>query len=321
MTARLADRMRHGPEREEPRSPTRLAASHPPSTGRRGAITATRLLHPTSVEEAVGLLEEEPAESRVLAGATWLMRAAKRGEALPERLVSTSRIAALRRVENGPTLTVGAGVTHAELAARTAGERRLHGLHDAAATSANPAVRSMATVGGNLGAVSFPAADLVPALLAAAAAVIVAGDGAAEQSIDGFLGRRPAPAPLITDVRVPSWFDASAHARLTLRAAGDYPVAIVSVALSASADRVVEDVRVAVGSLEPTATRWTALEAVLKGTPVDAGAAHAAARDLCANLAARDGVEAPAWYRREVVPNLVRQAMQSVSEDLAQEPG
>jgi carbon-monoxide dehydrogenase medium subunit len=247
------------------------------------------------------------------------MRAAKRGEALPERLVSTSRIAALRRVENGATLTVGAGVTHAELAV-TAGERRLHGLRDAAAKSANPAIRGIATVGGNLCAAGFPAADLVPALLAAGAAVIVASDGAAEQPIDGLLARRPAPAPLVTGVRVPGWFNASAHARLTLRAAGDYPVAIVSVAMSASADRVVEDVRVAVGSLEPAATRWTALEAELKGTPVDAGVAHAAARDLCAELAAREGVEAPAWYRRAVVPSLVRQAIQTVSEDLAREP-
>lgn len=310
-----------------PRTPLgaiRLAASQPPSTGGGGAITATarsRLLHPTSVEEAVGLLEEEPDASRVLAGGTWLMRAAKRGEALPERLVSTSRIAALRHIENAATLTVGAGATHAELAARTAGERRLHGLHDAAAKSANPAVRSMATVGGNLCAVGFPAADLVPALLAADAAVTVAGNGAAEQPIDGFLDRRPAPAPLVTDVRVPRWFNASAHARLTLRAAGDYPVAIVSVAMSASGDRVIEDVRVAVGSLEPTATRWTALEAALKGTSVDADAAHAAARDLCADLAARDGVEAPAWYRREVLPSLVRHAMQTVSDDLAQESG
>src|SRR5258708_35041685 len=63
----------------------------------------------------------------------------------------------------------------------------------------------------------------------------------------------------------------SAHMRLPLRRAGDYPVAIVSVAAALGRDGLVASARVAVGSVEPAARRWRQLEADLIGRSLDSG--------------------------------------------------
>ncbi len=63
-------------------------------------------------------------------------------------------------------VSFGASVTHAALAKAIAGLPGLEGLAAAATGAANPAIRRVATVGGNLCALDFAAADLVPTLLA-----------------------------------------------------------------------------------------------------------------------------------------------------------
>jgi aerobic carbon-monoxide dehydrogenase medium subunit len=190
---------------------------------------------------------------------------------------------------------IGAGATHAAVAAELAGEPRLRGLHDAAARSANPAVRAHATVGGAVATAGFPASDLVPALLALDATVSVATTAGTEEVALEDL--RTAPGSLVTGVTA-ALPRRSAHARLTLRKAGDYPVAIASVA---EGD---DGLRVAIGSVEATPRRWRTVET---GDPVAAARAHAG------ELTPRDGVEAPGWYRAHVLPTLLARALEAMA--------
>jgi aerobic carbon-monoxide dehydrogenase medium subunit len=104
----------------------------------------------------------------------------------------------------------------------------------------------------------------------------------------------------------------SAHARLPLRKAGDYPVAIVSVSLERMEDGRARSARVALGSVEPVAQRWPTLEQALEGRPIDPDAAADLARERTRDFAGRDGVEAPGWYRTQVLPSLVRSTFQSL---------
>lgn len=205
----------------------------------------------------------------------------------------------------------GAALTHAELATGTAGDLDLRVLHQAAALSANPAVRQLATVGGNLCTADFPAADLVPALLSLDARVtLVEATGQRELPLAEYLSARPmTPPALLTEVTVPRRQQLSGHARLPLRRAGDYPVAIVSLVVIPEDGGTVREARVAVGSVEPTPRRWTEVEALLRGGPMEPAAAAEAARRCAQTLRGRDGVEAPAWYREWVVPVLLRRAM------------
>jgi carbon-monoxide dehydrogenase medium subunit len=253
---------------------------------------------PESVSEAVGLLSSVEG-SAPLAGGTWIMRRPP-DERNGSLYVSLQRIRALQALELDARARFGACVTHAALASALRRDDRLSGLRDAAGRSANPAVRTLATIGGGLAAAGFPSSDLVPALLALESGVETA---AGEQlTIDAFLARRETQADLLTAVVVPALPARSAHVRLLLRPAGDYPVAIVSVA-----DAGEGPVRIAVGSVSSVPFRWTALEDELGGDDSPA-AAGAAARELLPTLTPRDGVDAPAWYRAEVLPTLVERA-------------
>jgi aerobic carbon-monoxide dehydrogenase medium subunit len=102
------------------------------------------------------------------------------------------------------------------------------------------------------------------------------------------------------------------HVRLPLRKAGDYPVAIFSLAVTLDASGAVTGAGAAVGSVEAAARRWHDLEAELIGRPLDPAHAAEKAENHCKTLRARDGVEAPAWYRLKVLPSLVRKAVSAL---------
>ncbi|APE45590.1 hypothetical protein BOO69_18630 (plasmid) [Sulfitobacter alexandrii] len=251
-----------------------------------------------SVDEAVSRLADDP-ELSILAGSTWVMRAPLRREEIAARYLSLSRIPALREVSvDDDTLSIGAMATHARIARTVAGHADLSGLHQAARKSANPGVRQLATVGGNICARDFAAGDLVPALLALDAEIEVASAGKAETlPLTEFLSRSPDRGALVTRVLVRRKAGAGSHVRLTMRAAGDYPVAIVSAWQSKDG----KDTRIALGSVEATARRWTALEAAL---PADLTGPEAEriARTHLDEIRGRDAVDASGAYRTRVLP-------------------
>jgi len=276
------------------------------------------VLFPRSVGEALSILEANPGETRVLAGATWLMRAASRGEPLPAVMVSLRQVAGadtIVRVDNG--WRIGPMVTHDHLAEYCSKAASLGALGRAAGDSANPAVRRLATIGGNLAAADFAAADLVPALLALDARIEVAdGHGTEHVPLEDFLVQRTSrTAPfVIAGIEISESPNVSAHARLTMRKAGDYPVATLSVSAELSDPCRIGDLRVAVGSVETTARRWRELEEALVGQPLDLSEIEAAAKAHLQSLTPRGDSDAPAWYRLEVVPSLVRAAFHDIAE-------
>lgn len=272
----------------------------------------------TSVADAVAALAQRAPHGFPLAGATWIMRSPIRQEhgykAIP--YVAIGGIEELRRIDvTDGEITIGACATHAELVARLSGLPDCQGLTSAAGSAANPAVRRVATVGGNLCAASFAASDLAPALLAANAHVeLISPARAQKMSMEHFLEVRSGlgPGVLLGRVIIERTAARSTHARLPLRKAGDYPVAIVSMSAKLAADGTVEKMRVAVGSVEPVARRWPCLETELTGQKLDAERAHALATAHSGDFSGRDAVEAPGWYRVQVLPSLVRKAVHTL---------
>lgn len=278
-------------------------------------VHAAEIHVPSTIKGAVEVIGRDPGAVLPMGGATWLMRASIRGEQLAGDYVALSGIPELATVSQSDNITVGAAVTHAQLAAAIAGEPSLRGLYTAASTSANPMIRNMATIGGNICTVAFPAADLVPALLSLEADVVIVGKNHHERlPLERYLLLRAdlQPGTLLTFVIVPKAPVISAHARLTLRAAGDYPVAIFSAAIVLTPDRVVERARIAVGSVAPVPHRWAEMETAMMGRRLSADDAAVTAERLKATLDCRDGIEAPGWYRRDVIPTLARRAVASL---------
>lgn len=273
------------------------------------AASSPALARPTGVEEAARLLDDLGPDGEALAGGTWVMRAPQRREPFARTYVSLRGIDALREVDEGDPVLLGALATHDRLARLPPG--LLGAVRDAARLSAVPAVRAVATLGGNLCARGFAHAELAAALLALDASVEVAtGSGSRLVPLDDYLDERP--RGLLVRAVVRRSDAVSAYARLTVRATGEYPVCGVAVAATIAADAIVE-ARVAVVAFEERACLVPAAGEALRGIAIDDGPGCLAAGRLGAEaLPVRDGLEAPGWYRLAVLPALLRDAVRSL---------
>jgi carbon-monoxide dehydrogenase medium subunit len=280
---------------------------------------ARRSLHiARSVTEALEARARLGDNAEFFAGGTWIMRADRREEFEDRHYISIGGIEALAGISiSKDEVVIGASASHAELAAALTEVAEFRALHVAAEKSANPAIRNLATVGGNVCTGGFAAADLVPALLCLSASLEFSGaDGLERVPLETFLKTRSAvlPGRILTRVIVPRRPRHSAHARLPLKKAGDYPVAIVSASFALGKNGTVEDAVIAVGSVEHSARRWTSLETTIRGlrpTPADV---VALAKETAGAFQGRDGVEAPGWYRVKVLPELARRAFEDLAE-------
>lgn len=278
---------------------------------------------PETIAAALSILSSAaPRPAIPLAGGTWIMRAALRGEDTDKTFVSLANIASLHSIEKTDGgLTIGAMVSHAALAQALGADPAHAGLRTACAASANPAVRHRATIGGNLCSDGFMAPDLVPALMALGAMVTLqAPSGERRLPIADFLrgrGTHPA-AEILTHVHLPPPRGTTAHARALLRQAGEYPVAVVSVLAHCRTDGTCQTLRIALSAVEPAPRRWAALENALLGRPLDPVAARDAAQAHLQVLHPRDGVDAAGWYRARLLPQLVERAFADLTRPTAQ---
>lgn len=278
--------------------------------------TATSgMTHPRSVEEALIDLAHEGALP--VAGGTWVMRAPLRHEGGADRLVALHRIEGFARIEAvQDAISIGPLATHDALARDLPDTSDFNVLREAARRAANPGVRRIATIGGNIAKAAFAAADFAPALLSLDARITIADrSGSQDLSMEEFLtGRAAFSRPwLVTGIVVPSRQRMTAHERLPMRRAGDYPCAIVSVSTEIDDAGLLRDLRIGVGAVEAVARRWHRLEKALTGRrPAES---EQAARDLITDFSGRDAVDAPGWYRTSVLPVLVRRAFAAIEAD------
>ena len=263
------------------------------------------MIHASSLQEA---LDHQASGAVLFAGGTWAMRGP-----MDRPFVTLSGIPGLDLIEGqGGQLILGALVTHEALARALSTDPGRAALALAAGESATPAVRRMATLGGNICTADFASPDLVPALLVLGACVtIVTAQGVEDLPLADYLATPPGPH-VLTHVKLPAVTGRSTHVRLMQRQAGEYPLAALSMALKADPDGTIRDLRIAVGAVEARPRRWPALEAALIGCTPDPAALRGIARDL-SDFIGRDAVDAPGWYRTRVLPGLVARAFATLT--------
>lgn len=272
---------------------------------------------PATVEEACRILAAEPSAA-VLAGGTDLMvhlRQGWRGKRL-SAVVSVKRIPALARIEvSEATVRLGALTSLTALIEHPVIRAEYPVLPFTARYMGSPAIRNLATVGGNLCNAS-PAADLSPVLLALDAEVGIAGAGGQRRlPLEAFF-RGPGqtvlgPGELLAWVELPRRRSAWSirYERLDVRRAMDIAIAGAALAVHLEAGRV-GDARVALCAVAPTPVRVRAAEAALiEGGLSEAAIARAAGRGMAAARPISD-VRATAEYRREMVGVLVRRGLE-----------
>ncbi|MFC5586266.1 FAD binding domain-containing protein [Nitratireductor kimnyeongensis] len=154
-----------------------------------------------SVKEALSLLEGAE-EGKFIAGGQTLIPAMKTRLAAPSDLVDLRHVADLRSVSvASKTVTIGAGVTHSEVAASSEIRGVCPALSHLASLIGDPQVRHMGTIGGSL-ANNDPAADYPAAMLALAATIITnKREIAAEKFFTGLFETALDDNEMITTIR------------------------------------------------------------------------------------------------------------------------
>ena len=282
---------------------------------------------PKSVEEALRVLKEHGSKAMVMAGGTDVLVWMNRREVAPEYVVYVGDLEELHHLrEEEGFLHVGALVTQAELASSPLVRAKASALAVAARNCAGPAVRNLATIGGNLGTAT-PAGDLILAVAALEGRVKVHGPkGERLLSLEEFLVgpqmNSLAPDELIIEVVIPlpAGRHGSGFQKLGKRKAMTISTASAAASVVLSGDGTTfEKVVVALGSLGPTVIHSEAFERALQGKPATLAEIekwrYLAGGDACPSPRAR---RASAWYRCEVAAVL---AARAVEDALAQAAG
>ncbi len=246
---------------------------------------------PETLDAAVALLTAATGDARVLAGGTDLLVQLKTDMIDPGLIVDLKRIAEMRVIKKSADgFVIGAAVSGAELKEHPELKKHWPGIVEAANLIGSTQIQGRATLGGNLCNAS-PAADSVPALIAAGATVSIHGPkGRRELAVeDVVLAPRKtalAKGEFVVSFHVPQRAKGmgDAYLRFIPRTEMDIAVVGVGVALTTDASGVITAARVGLGAVAARPLYVKAAGDALVGTKLEAAAIDkmvAAVRAAC----------------------------------------
>ncbi len=270
---------------------------------------------PETLDEAIKLLAESGGDAKILAGGHSLLPAMKLRLAQPAKIIDLRKVPGLNEIKvdsNGTT--IGAMVTHANVARSPEIQRALPALAEAASVVGDIQVRNRGTLGGSL-AHADPAGDPPAAFLALDGSVVVKGPNG-ERTIAGtdffidILTTALGEDEIVTAVTFPvlAAGTGTAYAKFD-HPASHYALTGVAAAVKLDGSGNVESVKVGVTGVGPKAYRATAVEQALIGKGADAiadAASHAADGIDC-----NDDIHASAEYRAHLATVFTRRALQT----------
>ena len=270
---------------------------------------------PSSIDEAVKLLTSAPA-ARVLAGGTDLIVQMRAGRVSPGAVVDLKRIPGAIGIRRGADggFTIGAATSGAAIGEDAALVRAWPGVVEAANLIGSTQVQGRASLGGNLCNAS-PAADSVPALIAARATCLIVGpEGQREAPVEAIQispGRTSLrPGEFILEFRLPPRPKRAADAYLRLIPRTEMDIAVVGAGVSLVLDGagVITKAHVSLGAVAPTTLLVPeAGAAIIGGKLTDAALDRldAAARAACNPI---DDKRGTIDYRNKIAGVLARRS-------------
>lgn len=275
---------------------------------------------PSSVDEALALLERYAGQARVIGGGTDLLLDIRQGHlAPPDALVDITRIPELCEVHaDGDDLLLGAGVTHTRIVREPLIGARATCLVESCGVVGGPQVRNVGTLGGNV-AHALPAGDGTTSLVAldAEAEAVIQGERRWLPIRELFEGAgRSLLNPtrdLLLRFRIPlaRAGEASAFKRIMRPQGVALPILGCAAWLRLDTAGVrCEDVRVCIGPVAQVPTRADAVEAALRSQPITPETIEAAIEAARSSLSPRTSkYRATASYRQEMIEVLLRRVL------------
>ncbi len=277
------------------------------------------LVAPRDLQAVLSLLAQEPGAWLPIAGGTDVMVQYSAGK-LPERkLISIWNLSELRRVEDFPNeIQIGAGCTYTDLRKNESIHREFPLLSSAASWTGGIANQNRGTLGGNIVNAS-PAADSLPALLVYDADLVLIsarGERRIPYANFHFAYRQTqlAPGELIRAVCLKKRFSGYCAQARKVGARNAQAIAKVCIAaLGLLANGVVEDIRLAMGSVAPVPLRLADTEQIIKGMQIDPQLVQSARTAAAAEIRPIDDIRSTARYRAAVAGNLVADFLEQLS--------
>lgn len=270
---------------------------------------------PTSVKDACALLDEHGDEARPIAGGTALLIMMRMRVLNPRVVVSLAKLPEFEAIRFDPNrgLTIGGGARHRDIELDPAVREHYPLLHETFTKIAQPRIRNMATIGGNL-CQGDPLTDPGASLIALDASVVLKSSrGERTIALDEFFvdyyQTAAEPGEIMMEIRVPPpdknlrW----AHIKFLPRSQEDFATLGVALALKTSDGRC-DDVRLALNSAGPTIFRAKRAEAILRGRKITETLVKDMAEAAAAESDPIDDNRGSAEYKREMVKVLVGRA-------------
>ncbi len=276
------------------------------------------LVAPADLGAALSLMTSESERWVPIAGGTDLMVQYAAGVLHARRLVSIARLPELRRIELlSAEIQIGASCTYTDLRKHETLGREFPMLARAASWTGSIANQNRGTLGGNIVNAS-PAGDSLPALLAYGAELILVS-ARGERRVPyatfhtGYKKMQLAADELIRAVCVPRRFSGYVqHARKVGTRNAQAVSKICIAALARVEGGIVQDVRIALGSVAPVPVRLTETEHLLTGKSLDAGLVALAATTVASEVRPIDDIRSTARYRAAVVRNIVTEFLEQL---------
>jgi CO/xanthine dehydrogenase FAD-binding subunit len=272
-----------------------------------------KYLQPQSVEEAVNALKGNPG-AKLIAGGTDLIPKMKQRLVEPATLVNLKKIAAMRGIaERDGEIWIGATTKLREIEKSETIKEKLPLLYNCIKSIGSTQIRNMGTIGGNVCNAS-PAADGAVGLVALDSNIDIAGPNGERTTVakDFFTGPSKTilgEAELVKGftVKTPSTSTRSCFISIG-RTSLDISTISIAVVLTLN-DDIVEDVKIALGSVAPIPIRMSDVETWLKGREITDALIRDASMKVSEGIKPITDIRGTATYRKEASKGLTVEAL------------
>lgn len=273
-----------------------------------------RFYRPTALEELLDFKAKEGSKARILDGGSNVLVYIKEGSIPGGTLVDVKFLEAIKGIEvREGRVEIGAGELVADIMESPVIETKVPFLRDVLQKFANPLVRNMATLAGNI-ADSSPIGDTIPPLLVLEAQVVLASAKGQriiplEEFFTGPGKNILEPEEVILKVQFPLPVKGKGgHIKLGLRRGTSCSVASVAVWIAADKNRV-EDIRIALGGVAPVPIRARKTESSFKGQSLDWAKISVFSEKVTEEVSPITDVRGSADYRKQVSVSLLAKAV------------
>jgi aerobic carbon-monoxide dehydrogenase medium subunit len=276
---------------------------------------AFEYLRPKTIPEAIGFLQQYGDDAKILSGGQSLIPMMKFRLARPAYLIDINRISGLSYIrEEGGYLKIGGLTREAELENSPLIHAKYPILADTSRVIADPQIRNLATLAGNL-AHGDPANDHPATMLALRAEIVAMGPGGERVlPVDGFFvtlfTTQLEHDEIVIEIRIPIPPRRSGGAYFKLeRKVGDFATAAAAAQLTIDSGGACQSVGIGLTNVGATPIRAARAEEFLRGKALDEANITQAAQLASEEAQPSSDLRGPEEYKRALVKELTRRAL------------